>query len=286
MTFCCDGGIIPVMLTHKFNRPLLLGLCVLLMGCRFLVNFFSFFPDRQDLLSPESLPPGVEERFIDTADGERLQCYWISRPRSRHLLIYFHGNAGNIGHRLPDLGILADMNINVLGVGYRGYGRSSGRPSEAGIYADGRAALEYAGRILGFGPEAIVLFGRSIGSTVAVNTAMDTAVAAVILVSPMTSGKAMGRQGGFGPLAFLAGDAFDNLSKIKRLSSPLLIVHGTADEIIPFAMGRKLHAAAPEPKTFAPIAGAGHNDISIATAGAYWEAVARFLSTLSISSTL
>lgn len=269
----------------KFNKPLLFGLCVLLMSCRFLVNFFSFFPDRQDLLPPDRLPPDVEERFIDTEDGEQLQCYWIARPQSRYLLIYFHGNGGNIGHRLPDLRILADMNLNVLGVGYRGYGRSSGKPSEAGIYADGRAALDYAGQVLGFGPGRTILFGRSIGSTVAVNSAVETDVAAVILVSPMTSGKAVGRQGGFGPLAFLAGDAFDNLSRIKRVRSPLLIVHGTADEIIPFAMGRELYAAASEPKTFVPIAGAGHNDLSTSTAGAYWEAVVRFLSALSISST-
>ena len=269
----------------NLNRLLLVGLCVLLMHCRFLVNLFSFFPDRHDVPPPDRLPPGVQERFIGTADGERLQCYWIPRPGSRYLLIYFHGNAGNIGHRLPDLRILADMHLNVLGVGYRGYGRSTGRPSEAGIYADGQAALAHAGRELGFGPERVIVFGRSIGSSVAVRTAMDETLAAVILVSPMTSGKAVGRQGGFGPLAFLAGDAFDNLSRIGRIRSPLLIVHGTADEVIPFAMGRELYDAAPQPKTFAPVRGAGHNDLGTAAAGAYWEAVAGFLSFLSTSST-
>ena len=258
----------------------MLGLCVMLMNCRFLVNFFSFFPDRNDLIPPDELPAGVEECFIKTTDGVRLQCYRIPNAQSNKLLIYFHGNAGNIGHRLPDLQILAGMNLNVLGVGYRGYGRSSGKPSEAGIYADGRAALAFAERSLGFGLDRILIFGRSIGSSVAVETAMDKALAAVILVTPMTSGKAVGKKSGFGPLAYLAGNAFDNLSKIRRLRSSLLIVHGTEDEIIPFDMGRALYAAALEPKTFEPVEGAGHNTISTITAAAYWGAVERFIQSL------
>ena len=103
---------------------------VLLTGCRLAVNLLAFHPDRTDLIPEDRLPPGVQERFIRTDDGVRLQCYWIARPEQQRLLIYFHGNAGNIGHRLPDLLTLSDMGFNVLGVGYRGYGRSTGRPSE------------------------------------------------------------------------------------------------------------------------------------------------------------
>jgi fermentation-respiration switch protein FrsA (DUF1100 family) len=193
------------------------------------------------------------------------------------LLIYFHGNAGNIGQRLPDLLTLAEMGLNVLGVGYRGYGQSSGRPSEAGIYTDGRAALAYARESLGVPAERILLLGRSIGSTVAVETARDRPLAGVILVTPLTSARAVARASGFGPLARLAGPAFDNLSKIKGVESPLLVVHGTADEVIPFDQGRELHAAANPPKQFVPIAGAGHNDISLKTEGAYWQAIEDFI---------
>jgi fermentation-respiration switch protein FrsA (DUF1100 family) len=253
---------------------------VLLMSCRWVVNFLAFYPDRSDLIPRDRLPSGVQERFIQTTEGIRLQCYWVARPEYRRLLIYFHGNAGNIGHRLPDLITLADMGLNVLGVGYRGYGRSSGRPSEQGIYADGQAAMDYAVRELGFQTSDIVLFGRSIGSTVAVEVGRAHPVAAVILVSPITSGKAAGRLH-FGPLAYLAGDAFDNLSKIGQLHSPLLIIHGTEDEVLPFDMGRQLFAAAKDPKYFEPIQGASHNDLSFGAADSYWRAVQHFLDRLS-----
>lgn len=246
------------------------------MGCRVAVNFFAFHPDRNDLIPIDRLPTGVEERFIHTEDGHRLQCYWLARPEQRRLLIYFHGNAGNVGHRLPDLITLSEMGFGVLGVGYRGYGSSSGRPSEEGIYADGQSALDYAFRELGFQASDITLFGRSIGSTVAVEVGRHHPVGAVVLVSPITSGKAAGRLH-FGPLALLAGNAFDNLSKIKELHSPLLIVHGTEDEVLPYEMGRQLFAAANEPKYFEPIQGAGHNDLSFGAADSYWRVIRHFL---------
>jgi len=255
--------------------------CITATGCNFLVNLMAFFPDRSPAIPVEQLPPGTREVTMPTPDNERLQAYLITRSASPRLLIYFHGNAGNIGHRLPDLQMLADMGLNVLGVGYRGYGQSSGRPSEAGIYTDGQAALAYAEKELGFAPRRIILLGRSIGSTVAVEIAQNRDLAGVILATPMTSGRAVARSSGFGPLARLAGRAFDNLSKIQRVTAPLLIVHGTADEVIPFDQGRELHAAANPPKQFAAIPGAGHNNISLAADGAYWQAIRQFIATLS-----
>ena len=125
--------------------------------------------------------------------------------------------------------------------------------------------MGYATRELRYKASDIVLFGRSIGSTVAVEVARRHTVAAVVLVSPITSGKAAGRLH-FGPLALLAGDAFDNLSKIEELYSPLLIIHGTEDEVLPFEMGRQLFAAANEPKCFEAIQSAGHNNLSLGAA--------------------
>jgi hypothetical protein len=98
----------------------------MVMNCRFLINKMAFFPDRFDIPPVDRLPKGVEQVRIPTSDGEQLQCYWIPNDDSRHVLIYFHGNAGNISHRLPDLLNLAQMGLNVLGVGYRGYGTSTG----------------------------------------------------------------------------------------------------------------------------------------------------------------
>ena len=267
-------------LSNKKRLALLVLSGVMLMGCQFLVNLLAFFPDRHDLIPENRLPPGVREVYISTPDGKRLQCYWLAHPQSRRLLIYFHGNAGNIGHRLPDLQKLAGMGLNVLGMGYRGYGKSTGKPSEKGIYTDGRAALAHAEKELGFDRRHIILFGRSIGSTVAVELGSSVETAGLVLISPMTSAKAVGKAAGYGPVARLAGSAFDNLSKIKRLKGPLLIVHGTADEVIPFAMGEQLNRAAPDPKRFVAIDGAGHNDISAAWAGPYWQAIQTFIDEL------
>lgn len=253
------------------------------MGCRWFVNLYAFHPDRHDVPAPGSLPAGVEEVFLPTADGENLQCYWIAQKNAKQTLIYFHGNAGNISHRIPDLLTLADLGPNVLGVGYRGYGKSTGKPSENGLYMDGRAALDHVKRVQGFSPGQVIVMGRSIGSTVAVDLARHEAFAGLILVTPMTTGKAMGKYHGFGFLSALAGDAFNNLSKIADIRSPLLILHGTTDNIVPMAMGEQLHARAPAPKSFVAVQGAGHNDISIGGVGGvnlYWKAIGQWIHSL------
>ena len=252
-----------------------------MIGCNALVNVFTFYPDRSNVPDPAQLPAGVAELFIPTADGERLQCYHLTNPASDTLLIYFHGNAGHIGHRIPELQRLAAMRLNVLGISYRGYGKSTGRPSEAGVYADGEAALNYAQGRLGFAPERIMLLGRSLGASVAVEIARGRPLRAVILVTPFTSGQEMGRRMGLGPLARLAGNAFDSLSKVNELRAPLQVVHGTADEVVPFSMGQRLYAAAPEPKQFAAVQDGLHNDLEIATATPYWNAIQSFIQALS-----
>jgi fermentation-respiration switch protein FrsA (DUF1100 family) len=249
------------------------------MNCRFLINKMAFFPDRFDIPAVDRLPKGVDQVHIKTSDGERLQCYWIPRSDSRRVLIYFHGNAGNISHRLPDLLNLAQMNLNVLGVGYRGYGTSTGSPCEAGIYQDGHAALRFITSEKAFDPGQIYLLGRSIGSTVAVEIAQKQALAGVILVTPLTTARAVAKANGFGIFSALAGDAFNNSGKIQQLSAPLLIVHGTRDEIIPFRLGRELFDQAPAPKEFVAIEDAGHNDISFAASGRYWNAIEEWIKT-------
>lgn len=256
---------------------LCIGLAV--MNCRFLIKKMAFSPDRFNIPSADRLPQGVAQVRIPTSDGQQLQCYWIPRGDSRRVLLYFHGNAGNISHRLPDLLSLARMNLNVLGVGYRGYGASTGTPSEAGIYRDGHAALRYIIEKKGFDHGQIYLLGRSIGSTVAVEIAQKMPLAGVILVTPLTTAKAVAKANGFGIFSALAGDAFNNSGKIRELSAPLLIIHGTRDEIIPFRLGRELFDQAAVPKEFVAIDGAGHNDIHLAAAGRYWKAIEKWVNT-------
>lgn len=268
--------------SHKLFRPwgLIVGLflAVALAAYPFVINWFAFYPDQADLLSADQVPAGVEKIWVETEDGEQLQCYWLSNSSSSRIVLYFHGNAGNIGQRLPQLQKLAGTGVNVLGAGYRGYGKSTGRPTEQGIYADGRAALRYATEQLGFDLHQVFLLGRSIGTTVTLEIAGGRSLAGVILVTPLTSGKEMAREHGFGPLAFFAGNKFNNLDKIGRLKAPLLIIHGTEDSVTPFYMGKRLFSMAPEPKQFVAIPGGGHNDIGWTYGNnAYWEAVSGFL---------
>jgi fermentation-respiration switch protein FrsA (DUF1100 family) len=267
-------------MAHRIIKMLTIfciGLVV--MNCRFLINKMAFFPDRFDIPSIDRLPKGVEQVRVPTNDGQLLQCYWIPRSDSRRVLIYFHGNAGNISHRLADLLTLARMDLNVLGVGYRGYGTSTGTPSEKGIYQDGHAALHFITVEKGFDHGQIYLLGRSIGSTVAIEIAQKQALAGVILVTPLTTAKAVAKANGFGIFAALAGDAFNNSDKIHALRAPLLIIHGTQDEIIPFRLGRELFDQAPAPKKFVAIEGTGHNDISLTAAGRYWQAIEQWVKT-------
>lgn len=246
-------------------------------GCKFIINQLAFYPDRVDLLSKNRLPDGVEELFIDTQDRVKIQLLYLPSTDSDRVLIYFHGNAGNIYHRIPDLLQLQQFGINVMGVSYRGYGKSEGAPSEEGIYQDGEAVFKYVTQALGFSQSNIIILGRSIGTTVAINSAKNRAIGGLILVTPLTSGKAHAKAVGLGFLSPLAGNAFDNVSKIKNVKSPLLVIHGTDDRVIPFSMGRQIFDSAQTKKQFIKIEGAGHNNLQANYRQEYWPAISDFI---------
>lgn len=198
-------------------------------------------------------------------------------PSSDTITIYFHGNAGNLYHRLDDYRHLRRLGTSVFAVSYRGYAKSAGRPSKAGIYLDGKAAFDYVTKVMGFRPPRIFLFGRSIGSTAATDLAQDKDIAGLILVSPISSARDQASAVGLGFAASLAGKAFENHDKIKHLKAPLLVIHGTQDETVPIGMGRRVFDAAISQKSFHEIEGGGHNDLSNRYAHGYWSAVAAFL---------
>ncbi len=248
------------------------------INCTFLVNKLAFYPDSINYLPGERLPQKVQEHFIETSDGKKLQVYYIKNQLSNKMLIYFHGNAGNISGRLDDFLAIHGMGISVLGVGYRGYGKSSGRPSEKGIYRDGEAAFTYATKTLGYSSSNIFLFGRSIGSTVAVNLSQNKNLAGVVLATPLSTGKEYAKFHGLGLLSHVAGDAFNNIKKAPHISSPTLIIHGDNDRTVPHKMGKRFFNALPKgEKKFVTIPYAGHNDISTSFANQYWQAVQSFI---------
>ncbi len=265
----------------KRSGVLLASLVTLLLtGCNAAINRFAFYPERTEKLASFQLPPNVNDVFLVTDDSIKIHSYFIPDNSSRKLLIYFHGNAGNISGRLDDLMTISRFGISVLGVSYRGYGKSDGRPSERGIYADGEAALKYATEDLGFALGNIILFGHSLGSTVAINTARNRNIAGLILVSPLASGADQARQSGFGSVAFVAGDAFDNIGKIEDVRSPILIIHGTNDRVIPVEMGRRLYRKAHGRKQLVMIEGGGHNDLPTRFATEYWGPVSAYVAAM------
>ena len=157
---------------------------------------------------------------------------------------------------------LAKIGVNILAVDYRGYGKSEGKPDEAGVYRDADAAYDYLVKQRHFRAEDIIIYGHSLGGAVAVNLASRRPCGGLIVQSSFTSARAMARRMFAIPLiGYVVKSRFDSLQKIRDVHAPILIVHGTRDEVVPFAMGQQLFAAAPEPKRFYPIEGAGHNDL-------------------------
>ena len=230
-------------------------------------------------IEPEQLGLDAESLFLETEDGVRVHAFYVPGEPSRtepRALLFLHGNAGNASHRLPNAALLAELGVDVLLLDYRGYGLSEGRPSEAGVYTDARAALAHLVDARGIPERRIVLFGRSLGGAVAVELAQERSLAGVVLESAFTSVEDMARRM-VGPLASLVGGGFPSIERITRLRAPLLFFHGDRDDIVPIELGRALFAAAPEPKRFEVIAGAGHNDTVQVGGRAYLARIGAFL---------
>jgi fermentation-respiration switch protein FrsA (DUF1100 family) len=264
------------MKTLKFIISILVPL-LFLFGCKGIVNQMAFHPDTRNVIPSNRLSPNVKELFIETEDSLKIHTYFIPSKLSRKVLIYFHGNAGNIGHRLPDLLKINESGVNVFGVSYRGYGKSEGKPDEAGIYMDGRAALEYVSGELGFSIENVYILGRSIGTTVAINTSQNLKLGGLVLVSPLTSGKDHAKASGLRPVSFLAGNAFNNIGKCRKIICPVLVVHGTRDRVIPFFMGEEIFKKLKTRKKFIKIEGRGHNDLTQGDSSTYWNPILEFI---------
>lgn len=219
-----------------------------------------YFPGPAPRVTPAEL--GLEHRELEltTSDGERVHAWFLPRPDARGAVLVSHGNAGNIEMRLELARVYLELGWSVLLYDYRGYGESTGSPSEAGTYLDAEAAYEHLARVEGLAPERIVLHGESLGVAVALELALRRPVAAVIAESAFTSLPDMAAEVyPFLPGRLLARIRYDNLAKVARLGVPLLLIHSPDDEIVPVEHARRLFAAAREPKELLLTAG-GHND--------------------------
>ncbi len=235
---------------------------------------FIYFPQKALEAHPRDYGLAADVLSIESPDA-RLHGWWI-HGSGRRAVLFFHGNAGNISHRLERARLLGELGLDIVLVDYRGYGESSGRPSEAGLYADGEAIYRCA-TDRGFRPEQIILFGESLGSAVALETALRHPCAAVILETPFLSIPAMARAiYPFLP-GFLIRTRFDNETKIAGLSVPKLIVAAERDEIVPPEHARRLFELARPPKELYVIPGASHNDTYIAGGSQYRDTLKSFL---------
>ena len=215
-----------------------------------------------------------------TEDGLEISAWFHPQQDGLPTLVRFHGNGGQHGDRAGSMQPYMARGYGVLLAGYRGYGGNPGRPTETGLYADGRAALAWlAGQ--GIEDREIVLYGESLGTGVAVQMATEHAVAGLILEAPFTSAVDIGQAAyRWLPVRLLMWDRFDNLSKVGQVAMPLLLIHGEADPVIAARFGRRLFDAANEPKTALFVSGGGHSDLDFYGIA---ETVLSFLGTLPVS---
>lgn len=221
-----------------------------------------------------------EDVWLTTDDGVRLHGWFLPAPSRRaapHTLLFLHGNAGNISHRSASVAIFRDLGLDQLIIDYRGYGQSAGKPSETGLYRDADAAWRWLTGSRGIAPADVVVFGRSLGGAVATELAARVRPGALIVESSFTDVPSMAQLhhpllARFVPLRY----RFPSAAHLARVQSPVLILHGPDDGIVPFAHGQALYAAAPGPKRFVELVG-GHNEGFLDSQPHYQEALAEFL---------
>ena len=242
---------------------------VILAGCLSLSPPAVRWPDDPIVYQPSPFPNGdwrpmalqFEDANFEADDGTKLHGWFCPCENPRAVVLFAHGNAGNVSHRADRLRMLQhDMHVAVLTFDYRGYGRSQGVPSETGVLRDARAARRWLAERTGVQETEIVLMGESLGGGVAVDLAAKDGAAGLILESTFTSLPDVAqKQAPYLPAKMLMHNRLNSLSKISNYQGPLLIAHGDADRLIPLAQARQLLEAAPGPKHLVVIPGAGHN---------------------------
>ena len=238
-----------------------------------------FFPGKRIGDTPEAAGLHYEDVYLVTDDNINIHGWFVPRPDAKATLLFFHGNAGNISHRLESISIFHDIGLSVFIIDYRGYGRSDGRPSEQGTYRDAMAAWNYLVDERRLSPDEIIVFGRSLGGAVAAWLAAKVTPAAVILESTFTSVKELGKfYYPYLPVSWIARIHYPVDEHIISFNCPVLIVHSHQDEVIPVRHGRRLFEYARDPKMFLPISG-DHNNGFLLSRNVYVNGLERFLQT-------
>jgi fermentation-respiration switch protein FrsA (DUF1100 family) len=265
-------GIDPVYL--RFFRGLLFAYLAFVLLIYLVQRRLQYFPDASLVARPlgEDLKT-LEEVTLQAADGVRIRAWYWPGVRPDNILM-FHGNAGHRGHRIDWARGFHELGYGVFLLDYRGYGGSEGSPTEEGFCLDARAALTW----LRQKPGRVIYLGESLGSGPAVELALHQPPAALILHAPFTSAVDVGRTAyPYLPVRLLLKDKYENDRKIAKVRSPVLIIHGERDSVIPFHLGRKLFELAADPKEWLAIPDADHNDLAFAGGRRYWDTIESFL---------
>ena len=244
-----------------------------------MLSRFIYYPDPNWILTPSRLGLEAEEVHLRPEPEVQLHAWFFPLPKPLATLLFCHGNAGNVSHRLENVYYLLQTGFQVLLFDYRGYGHSSGQPSEEGLYQDAVAAWTHLVERPDTASAPRIIFGRSLGGAVAIELATRVQANGLIVESTFTSIRTLARLVLPLPMPKLPVK-YDSLAKIGQLRVPLLAIHGVRDELIPYADGQELFEAAPEPKAWYPIPGAGHNDTYLTGGDAYFQRLADFASGL------
>jgi fermentation-respiration switch protein FrsA (DUF1100 family) len=221
-----------------------------------------YFPNYSKPMLKDTGIIGLEEFTVKTEDGLTLFSWYKAPASGKPVILWFHGNASNVGWSAARLKPFVAAGYGVLIAEYRGYSTNPGKASEKGFYQDGRAFMNWL-KARGISENNIILYGESIGSGVAVQLATEyPQINTLILEAPFTNTIALAKNRYFFlPVNLMLKDRYDNLSKISSIKAPLIVLHGTDDSVVPYAMGKKLFDAAPEPKTMITLEGGNHNDL-------------------------
>jgi len=238
-------------------------------------------PGRELAMTPSDIGIDYEDVSIDTADGLTLHG-WFIPGRSTRVLLFFHGNAGNISHRLESIRQFHDLGLSVFIIDYRGYGRSGGKTTEAGTYRDADAAWDYLTGTRGVREHDIVIFGRSLGGSVASRLAAKTNPLGLIVESSFTSVPDIAQElYPWLPARWLSRLTHATRDYVRDVRCPVLVIHSRDDEIIPFHHAEATFAAAPEPRTLLALSGS-HNDAFVRDERVYIEGLRAFMNELSL----
>ena len=278
--YTCLGG---SLVRHSWGRMFwsIVGLIVLFyIGIVALLFFFQerlvYLPLRAWAATPAEIGLSYEEVWFEAADGVKLSGWFVPAEPARGVILFFHGNGGNISHRLESLEMFHRLGLSTFIIDYRGYGQSEGNPSEQGTYLDAEAAWRYLVEERQIPPAKIIVFGESLGGAVAAWLAQTHSPQALILLSTFTSIPDMGAQTyPFMPVRLLARIQYNTLARLPEINCPVLIIHGQEDEIVPYGHGQQLFEAANQPKEFLEIKGS-HNEGVIISAAQYEAGLATF----------